>query len=160
MKATMSPARPPTSKQALAAEVWKLMADFAAANFRNSAQAELMSKIGLTPAHFRALSILDPDEPRPMRAMADALCCDASMATWLVDRLEERGLVERRTPRNDRRVKTIVLTQLGITTRQRLRASRYETPGALLDLDISSLASLYSELRKLPSPPAHEGRIC
>jgi DNA-binding MarR family transcriptional regulator len=57
------------------------------------------------------------------------------MATWLVDRLEERGLVERRTPPNDRRVKTIVLTPLGIRTQQRLRESHYETPGALLDLD-------------------------
>jgi len=156
----MSTARPAAAKHAVAAEVWKLMADFAAANFRNSAQAELMSEIGLTPAHFRALSILDPDEPRPMRAMADALCCDASTATWLVDRLEERGLVERRTPPRDRRVKTIVLTPLVIRTRQRLRESHYETPGALLDLDISSLESLRSELLKLPAPPAHESRIC
>lgn len=156
----MSPAHPSTSKQALAAEVWKLIADFAAASFRNNAQAQLMSETGLTPAHFRALSILDPDEPRPMRALADTLCCDASMATWLVDRLEERGLVERRTPPSDRRVKTIVLTPLGIKTRQRLRESLYEPPGPLLDLDISSLESLRNELRKLPTPPMNEGRIC
>jgi len=156
----MSPARPGTSKQALAAEVWKLMADFSAANFRNSAQAQLMADIGLTPAHFRALSVLDPDEPRPMRAMAETLCCDASMATLLVDRLEERGLVERRTPPTDRRVKTIVLTPLGITTRDKLRASFYDPPGALLDLDIASLETLCTELRKLPTPPTQEGRIC
>jgi len=56
-------------------------------------------------------------------------------------------------------VKTIVLTPLGIRTRQRLRESHYETPGALLDLDISSLESLRSELLKLPATPAHESRI-
>ena len=156
----MRPARTCTSKRALAAEVWKLMADFAAANFRHSAQAELMEEIGLTPAHFRALSILDPDEPRPMRAMASTLCCDASMATWLVDRLEERGLVERRTPPGDRRVKTVVLTELGITTRDRLRASFYDPPSALLDLDITSLKSLRNELRKLPASPGRDGGIC
>jgi DNA-binding MarR family transcriptional regulator len=156
----MSAVRPPASKHALATEVWKLMANFATASFRTSAQAQLMSEAGLTPAHFRALSILDPDEPRPMRALADTLCCDASMATWLVDRLEERGLVERRTPPSDRRVKTIVLTPLGIKTRQRLRESIYEPPDALLDLDIPSLESLRSGLLKLPVPPAHEGRIC
>jgi DNA-binding MarR family transcriptional regulator len=160
MKATMSPARRPASKQALAAEVWKLMADFAAANFRSNAQTQLMSEIGLTPAHYRALSSLDPDEPRPMRALADTLCCDASMATWLVDRLEERGLVERRTPPSDRRVKTIVLTPLGIRTRQRLRESFYEPPAALLDLDLSALELLRGELLKLPAPPRHEGGIC
>ena len=148
------------SKEALAAEVWKLMADFAAANFRNSTQAQLMEEIGLTPAHYRALSILDPDEPRPMRALATALCCDASMATWLVDRLEERGLAERRTPPSDRRVKTVVLTPLGIRTREKIRESFYEPPGALLDLDVSSLESLRNELRRLPAPPSHERRTC
>jgi DNA-binding MarR family transcriptional regulator len=156
----MSPARPATSKQALAAEVWKLMADFSAANFRRGAQARLMDEIGLTPSHFRALSILDPDEPKPMRAMASTLCCDASMATWLVDRLEERGLVERRTPPSDRRVKTIVLTPLGIKTRDRLRQSFYDPPSALLGLDVTSLESLRCELGKLPVPPSHEGRGC
>ena len=156
----MGETRSRTSKRALAAEVWKLMADFSAANFRQGAQAELMTEIGLTPAHFRALSIIDPDEPRPMRAMASALCCDASMATWLVDRLEERGLVERRTPPNDRRVKTVVLTPLGIKIRQRLRESFYDPPGALMDLDVSSLESLRNELRKLPAPTGQEGRVC
>ena len=148
------------SKRAVAGEVWKLMADFATGNFRQGAQARLMEEIGLTPAHFRALSILDPDQPRPMRAMASTLCCDASMATWLVDRLEERGLVERRTPPRDRRVKTVVLTPLGIRTRQRLRESFYHPPAALIDLDVSSLESLRSELRKLPAPPTHEGGVC
>jgi len=156
----MGPARSATSKRALAAEVWKLMADFATANFRQSARAQLMEELGLTPAHYRALSILDPEEPRPMRALASTLCCDASMATWLVDRLEERGLAERRTPPNDRRVKTVVLTPLGIRTRERLRESFYDPPDALMDLDVSSLESLRNELRKLPSPPRHEEGTC
>jgi len=156
----MGAARSVTSKRALAAEVWKLMADFATANFRQSARAQIMEKIGLTPAHLRALSILDPEEPRPMRAMASALCCDASMATWLVDRLEERGLAERRTPSNDRRVKTVVLTPLGIRTRERLRESFYDPPAALMDLDVSSLESLRNELRKLPAPPRGQRGVC
>ena len=156
----MGPARSATSKRALAAEVWKLMADFATANFRQSARAQLMEELGLTPAHYRALSILDPEEPRPMRALASTLCCDASMATWLVARLEERGRAERRTPPNDRRVKTVVLTPLGIATRQRLRASFYDPPGALMDLDVSSLESLRNELRQLPAPPQGQGGAC
>lgn len=91
--------------------------------------------------------------------MASTLCCDASMATWLVDRLEEKGLAERRTPPKDRRVKTVVLTPLGIATRERLRESFYHPPAALMDLDVSSLESLRSELRKLPAPQ-QEGRVC
>jgi hypothetical protein len=34
------------------------MANFATANFRQSARARLMDEMGLTAAHFRALSIL------------------------------------------------------------------------------------------------------
>lgn len=90
-----------------------------------------------------------------MRAMADGLSCDASVATWLVDRLEERGLVERRTPPSDRRVKTIVLTPLGIRTRERLRESFYEPPAELMNLDLASLQALADALRKLPT--AHSG---
>jgi DNA-binding MarR family transcriptional regulator len=138
-------------KRALAAEVWRLMADFAYVNFQQSHQAQLMRELGLTPAHFRALSILDPQEPRPMRAMADGLACDASMATWLVDRLEERGFVERRTPPKDRRVKTVVLTPLGIRTRERLREAFYDPPAQLMDLDVRSLEAVSAALRKLPT---------
>src|SRR5215831_10455509 len=84
---TTKPSR--SRKQVLAADVWRLIAEFAFSNFQRSTQASLMRELGLTPGHLKALAILDPDEPRPMRAMADALSCDASMVTWLVDRLED-----------------------------------------------------------------------
>ena len=77
-----------------------------------------------------------------------------------MDRLEERGLVERRTPPSDRRVKTVVLTPLGITTRDKLRESFYDPPAELLGLDVASLESLRDELRKIPAPPRHEGGAC
>ena len=147
----MDATRSRTGKRALAAEVWRLMAEFSFANFQRSTQSRLMRELGLTPGHFRALWVLDPEEARPMRAMADSLSCDASMVTWLVDQLEERGLVERRTPPNDRRVKTVVLTPLGISTRERLRESFYDPPDELIDLDVSSLESLRDELGKLPA---------
>ena len=115
-----------------------------------------MADIGsLAPAHFRALSVLDPDEPRPMRAMAETLCCDASMATWLVDRLGARpgrtaDPADRPARRNHR------AHPAGIKTRDKLRESFYDPPGALLDLDIASLETLCTELRKLPAAPARK----
>jgi DNA-binding MarR family transcriptional regulator len=99
----------------------------------------------------KALAILDPLEPKPMRAMADALACDASMVTWLVDRLEERGLVKRRTSPTDRRVKTLVLTPKGIRTRERLAEALYEPPADLLLLDLATLEALRTGLRRLPT---------
>jgi MarR family transcriptional regulator, organic hydroperoxide resistance regulator len=123
------------SKLETAAEVWRLMAEFTFERFKHGEHQVLLRELGLTPGHLKALLILDPDEPRPMRAMAGAMNIDASMATWLVDRLEERGLVERRGEPADRRVKTVVLTPRGIEVRERLREALYEAPPELLALD-------------------------
>jgi DNA-binding MarR family transcriptional regulator len=144
-------ARIKETKQAAAAEVWRRLAEFAFTKFQAGEHVGMLREMGLTPGHMKALAILDPLEPKPMRAMADALACDASMVTWLVDRLEERGLVERRTSPTDRRVKTLVLTPLGIRTRERLAEALYKPPADLLLLDLATLEALRTELRKLPT---------
>lgn len=144
--------RVPGGKQAVAAETWRLMAGFAFEKLQSSEHVAILRDLGLTPGHMKALSLLDPDEPKPMRAMADSLACDASMVTWLVDRLEERGLVERKPSPADRRVKTLVLTPLGIGTRQRLIDALSAPPEELLQMDLASLETLRAELRKLPNP--------
>jgi DNA-binding MarR family transcriptional regulator len=137
-------------KSELAAEVWRLMSEFSFSAFREGRHVAMLREMGLTPGHMKALSLLDPTEPKPMRAMADSLACDASMITWLVDRLEERGLVERGASPTDRRVKTVVLTPLGIRTRKKLLAALEAPPADLLYLDASSLRTLRDQLRKLP----------
>jgi DNA-binding MarR family transcriptional regulator len=134
----------------LAAEAWRLMAEFAFTKFQGTEHVKILRELGLTPGHMKALSILDPDQPKPMRAMADSLACDASMVTWLVDRLEERGLVERRGSTTDRRVKTVVLTDAGIELRHRLGAALFAPPPELLTLDRQTLETLCGVLRRLP----------
>src|SRR2546422_2946649 len=109
-------ARGSHGKQVVAAEVWRLMAEFAFTKFQGSEHVAILRELGLTPGHMKALSLLDPDQPKPMRAMADSLACDASMVTWLVDRLEERGLVERRASPPHRRGETPLVTPPGIPT--------------------------------------------
>jgi DNA-binding MarR family transcriptional regulator len=142
----------PSDIRAVAAETWRLMAEFTFTKFQGSEHVAILRDLGLTPGHMKALSLLDPDQPKPMRAMADSLACDASMVTWLVDRLEERGLVERRASPTDRRVKTLVLTPLGIRTRERLAEALYAPPAELLQMDLATLEALRAELRKLPAP--------
>ncbi|HEX3621829.1 MAG TPA: MarR family transcriptional regulator [Acidimicrobiales bacterium] len=78
----------------------------------------------------QALALRELDEPIPMRDLADRLCCDASNVTGIVDRLESRGLVERRTASDDRRVKQLVLTEAG---RQLEREHRQ---GLIVDLPL------------------------
>lgn len=98
--------------------------------------------LDLTPGESRALDALEPDQPRPMRALAETLCCDASNVTWLVDRLEARGFVERRPSPTDRRVKAVTLTPSGIDARTRLLAAIDTPPAFLEELPAEDLAEL------------------
>lgn len=70
-------------------------------------------KLGLSPVQCHVLHLIEPGRPLPMRRLAETLSCDASNVTGLVDRLEERGLVERLPSPNDRRVKVLRLTSAG-----------------------------------------------
>ncbi|MBA3430666.1 MAG: MarR family transcriptional regulator [Actinobacteria bacterium] len=108
--------------------------------------SRIVQRFGLTPGHARALLMMDPDKPLPMGNLADLFSCDASTITWLVDRLEERGLVERRGLASDRRVKNVTLTPLGIRTKKELEEELYEPPEALLALNEPALRDLRQTL--------------
>jgi DNA-binding MarR family transcriptional regulator len=142
-----------STKRATASEVWRMLAEFTFTRFQSGGHLAILRELGLTPGHMKALAVLDPAEPRPMRSLADTLSCDASMVTWLVDRLEERGLVRRQGLPSDRRVKTVALTRLGVETRDRLLSALYEPPAELLSLDAASLEALRTQLSKLPFAP-------
>ena len=79
--------------------------------------------------------------------------CDASNATWVVDRLEEREWVERRPKPGDRRVKTVVLTPEGEKMKALLIERLSEPPDTLLDLDREHLEALKTALAALPDSP-------
>ena len=59
----------------------------------------ILSELGISPQQSMALGTLKPGEPMPMSALADALHCDNSNITGIVDRLEAAGLAERRPSR-------------------------------------------------------------
>lgn len=100
-----------SSKAALARQVWSLMFDFLV---RTSPQrAKSLGRRGLTPNDSRALAALDQKVGRTMRSLAEDWECDASNATWVVDRLERLGLATRRAVPGDRRVRHVVLTAKG-----------------------------------------------
>ena len=95
---------------------------------------EAAAAVGLRPGQAQLLRLLDPADPVPMRRLACAMRCDPSNVTGLADRLEERGLVERRADPEDRRVKGLALTSEGARVRDELVARLMEPP-----LEISSL---------------------
>lgn len=76
----------------------------------------------LTGAQARVLGLLAL-EPTPMRKIAVKLKCEPSNVTGIVDRLETRGLVERRPDPVDRRVKVAAATERGVRTARQLRDS-------------------------------------
>jgi MarR family transcriptional regulator, organic hydroperoxide resistance regulator len=83
-----------------------------------------------------------------MRSLADCLGCDASNVTGIVDRLEGRGLVERRPSRNDRRVKELVLTPAGVAARNAVVERLGEPPELISRLSSEDQQTLCNLLRK------------
>jgi DNA-binding MarR family transcriptional regulator len=86
----------------------------------------LAAELQLSTAQIHLLRAIEPGRPIPMRHAAQALACDASNVTGLVDRLESRGLIRRRPSEEDRRVTMLDLTPTG----SRLRAVLIERMSA------------------------------
>lgn len=87
-----------------------------------------------------------------MRSLADEWECDASNATWIVDRLERFGLAERRSVPHDRRVALVVLTARGVKTKRELMEEFLTPPSELLDMSQRDLEALRRALEVFPRP--------
>jgi DNA-binding MarR family transcriptional regulator len=108
----------------------------------------IASEFELSPPQVMALRQLDPDEPKPMSELAIALRCDNSNVTGIVDRLEDRGLVERRPGEHDRRVKMLMITERGAQVRAGLAARLDEPPEALANLSPEDQRALRDIMRR------------
>ena len=137
------------SKRALAAEVWRRLFQFFM--YTRPQRDRVLVELELTPNDMRALSALDPRNGRTMRSLADEWGCDASNATWIIDRLERMGFAERRSKPGDRRVKLVVLTDRGGKALARAVEKMWQLPPELLDLSRNELESLRKVLLKLPT---------
>jgi MarR family transcriptional regulator, organic hydroperoxide resistance regulator len=107
-----------------------------------------LDELELSPAQAQALRELDPGTPLPMSRLADVLACDASNVTGIVDRLEDRGLVERRPAEHDRRVKMLTITERGAEVRARLAARLEEPPEPLARLSVEDQRTLRDIMRR------------
>jgi DNA-binding MarR family transcriptional regulator len=74
--------------------------------------------LGLTAA--QATALREMTGPMTMRDLAERMSCEPSNATFVVDKLEKQGLIERRPHPTDRRAKHLVLTAEGEALRERL----------------------------------------
>jgi len=105
-------------------------------------------KLGMAPKQLGLLWRLEPGETLSMREIGESLYCDASYVTDLVDRLEERGLIERRPNPDDRRVTLIALTAEGEGIRTEALELLYRPPeefSALTDDELRVLRDLLAK---------------
>ncbi|MGI5482932.1 MarR family winged helix-turn-helix transcriptional regulator [Streptomyces lavendofoliae] len=102
----------------------------------------------LTGAQARVLGLLAL-EPTPMRRIARSLRCEPSNVTGIVDRLEARGLVERRPDPADRRVKIAAATEEGRATARRLREALDFAREPLAGLSEQERTALRDLLRRM-----------
>ena len=136
---------PSQNKRLQARRVWQLMFNLL---MRTAPQrTKILGERGLTPNDARGLSSLDLNQGRSMRSLAQEWACDASNATWIVDRLEGMGLAERRTVLEDRRLKLVALTKKGLKMRTELLEEFYQPPAEILELGNRELETLEEILR-------------
>jgi DNA-binding MarR family transcriptional regulator len=88
----------------------------------------------LSIVHLHVLTILEDDGPLPMGKVAESLDVSVASATGIVDRMEQRGLVERRHDLNDRRVVLVHPTEAGLAVFSDLEAHRREMLASTLAL--------------------------
>jgi DNA-binding MarR family transcriptional regulator len=87
----------------------------------------------MTPQQLYALRCLSNERPLAMSELATQLGCDASNVTAIVDKLESRGLVERRSADRDRRVKALMMTDTGVALRERIEERMQLQPPPAID---------------------------
>jgi DNA-binding MarR family transcriptional regulator len=68
--------------------------------------------------------------------------------TGIVDRLETKGLIERRAAKGDRRVRELALTQAGAEVRAELIRRLYEPPKPIARLSRNDQRALCTILRR------------
>jgi DNA-binding MarR family transcriptional regulator len=110
-----------------------------------------VAQLDLAPTQARALHELDLDRPISMRELAERLKSDPSNVTGLIDRLEARGLVERRPDPTDRRIKGLALTPAGARLRERLFARLYSAPPSVAALSEQDQRVLRDVLQRVVS---------
>jgi DNA-binding MarR family transcriptional regulator len=148
------PADPKIESPDLANDTWRRMTELFLS--RKQHVMEIAAAHGLNPGAMNALLFLEPGQLCSMGTLADAWKCDASNVTWLVDRLEEHGLAERRPHPTDRRVRTVALTRKGTKMRAQIESRMFEAPPSFRELSTSDLEALGRILRKLaPEPHSH-----
>lgn len=75
-------------------------------------KAEL-APFGVTPGQYGILRCLWDENAQTAKKLADRLALDGSTITGILDRMEQKGLIEKQTDPKDRRAMQVMLTTKG-----------------------------------------------
>jgi len=128
-----------------AVEAWTLIWRLMQAN--KPRMMRLAQELDLAPMQLHALRLIEPGKEVPMGALAQSLFCDPSNVTGIVDRLEARGLIERRPADGDRRVKILALTAEGERLRSEASLQMEQPPPEIAALPRDVQVALRAALR-------------
>lgn len=113
--------------------------------------SERLVRAGISMPHFHLLSMLDRHGAMTMSQIADLLDVSVSNATGLIDRIEERGLVERFRQQEDRRVVQVRPTEQGTNLLREVELFKDDIMqrilGRLDDASLAGVARAISDLR-------------
>jgi DNA-binding MarR family transcriptional regulator len=127
------------------AEAWSLMHWMMVTNKQRL--VVMAREFQLAPQQMIALRMLGAG-PSKMSDLADALFCDSSNVTGIVDRLEERGLVRRQSSKKDRRVKLLILTKDGEWMRSEITKRMAQPPAPIASLSEKDQRELRDILKR------------
>jgi len=145
----MSVVRPPVDRSAVTA---KMIAELRGAlGELHCVGSQRLVRRGVSMSHFHLMAMLERHGELPMSRIADVLDISLSNATGLIDRMEERGLVERARVPDDRRVVLVRVTDDGRRVLADLEVFRDEVVARILgrldDRQLSRLVAAVGDLR-------------
>jgi DNA-binding MarR family transcriptional regulator len=110
-----------------------------------------MVKAGISMTHLHILWVLEHHGELPMSRLADLLDVSLSNATGLVDRMEERGLIERVRVPDDRRIVIVRASAEGERIRDEIEALKQDRMrsilGRLTPLQLDRVLGAIGDLR-------------
>jgi DNA-binding MarR family transcriptional regulator len=146
--------RPETGGDDTLAEAFRSVAR----QLRETSQ-ETLAPWDITPSHLRALRVLNRHGVMRLSDLSEHLHIAARSTTEVVDALESRDLIERRTDPGDRRATLVALTDHGTGMLDAIRVARgteiERVFGRLSKTDRAHLARI---LRKLQNPDDNAGQ--
>jgi DNA-binding MarR family transcriptional regulator len=115
MRTTLPPAQVPVPVPDSRRVAEAVLADLGrAVGSLRCAGSQRLLRLGISMTHFHVLTLLRHHDAMPMGRLAEILDTSMSSATGIVERREERGLVERVRVSDDRRVVMVRPTQTGL----------------------------------------------